>query len=142
LLDVLQHLPLPVKRSIARVVACERVIPTAILANLGRLDESLDFSPELRAREVWFSPLTRIPMGLAVGAVTAGGRLHLVFRYRHPLFGPADVAGFADRYVAALGEFAACAHIGLGVEGTQVGLVRLNIRRFVPVGRHPRQAGD
>jgi NRPS condensation-like uncharacterized protein len=109
LLDVLQHLPVPAKRSIARLAASERVIPTAILSNLGRLDEDLDFGPELRAREVWFSPPTRMPMGLAVGAVTAGGRLHLVFRYRHPLFGPVDIAGFADRYLTALGEVAAAA---------------------------------
>ncbi len=111
LLDVLQHLPLPAKRSIARLAASERVMPTAILSNLGRLDEDLDFGPELRAREVWFSPPTRMPMGLAVGAVTAAGRLHLVFRYRHPLFGPADVADFTDRYVAALGHVAACARV-------------------------------
>ena len=102
LLNVLQHLPVPAKRSIARLAASERVIPTAILSNLGRLDENLDFGPELRAREVWFSPPTRMPMGLAVGAVTAAGRLHLVFRYRHPLLDPADVAGFADRYLTAL----------------------------------------
>ncbi|HZA16095.1 MAG TPA: hypothetical protein VE645_04235 [Pseudonocardiaceae bacterium] len=113
LLDVLQHLPVLAKRSIARLAASKRVIPTAILSNLGRLDEDLDFGPELRAREVWFSPPTRMPMGLAVGAVTAGGRLHLVFRYRYPLFGPADVAGFADRYVTALNQVAAYARVTL-----------------------------
>jgi NRPS condensation-like uncharacterized protein len=103
LLDVLQHLPLPAKRSIARLATSQWVIPTAILSNLGRLDADLDFGPELRACEVWFSPPARMPMGLALGAVTAAGRLHLVFRYRHPLFGPAEVADFAGRYVAALG---------------------------------------
>lgn len=109
LLDVLQHLPLPTKRNIARLVTCERVMPTAILSNLGRLDEGLHFGPGLRAREVWFSPPTRMPMGLAIGSVTAEGRLHLVFRYRHPLFGPAEVAAFADRYVSALDQVAASA---------------------------------
>ncbi|HEX8760751.1 MAG TPA: hypothetical protein VF734_12435, partial [Pseudonocardiaceae bacterium] len=113
LLDVLQHLPLPAKRSIARLAASERVIPTAILSNLGRLDEDLDFGPELRAREVWFSPPTRMPMGLAVGAVTAGGRLHLVFRYRPPLFSPTNVADFANRYLTALDQLAAHAHDGV-----------------------------
>lgn len=111
-LNVIQHLPGPAKRSIARLAASERVIPTAILSNLGRLDEDLDFGSELRSREVWFSPPTRMPMGLAIGAVTAGGRLHLVFRYRHPLFGPADIAGFADRYLAALGQVIAYARAG------------------------------
>jgi len=37
-------------------------------------------------------------MGLAVGVVTIGGRLHLVFRYRYPLFGQAEVTDFAERY--------------------------------------------
>jgi hypothetical protein len=107
LLNVLHYLPLPTKRNIARLVTGERMMPTAILSNLGRLDEGLHFGPGLRAREVWFSPPTRMPMGLAVGSVTAEGRLHLVFRYRHPLFGPAEVAAFADRYVSALGQVAA-----------------------------------
>lgn len=111
-LDVLQHLPLPAKRGIARLAASERVIPTAILSNLGRLDDDLDFGPELRASEVWFSPPARMPMGLAVGALTAVGRLHLVLRYRHPLFGPAEIAGFADSYRAALGRLAAGTHVG------------------------------
>lgn len=112
LLNALQHLPVPAKRSIARFAASEPVIPTAILSNLGRLDEGLDFGAELRAREVWFSPPTRMPMGLAVGAVTVGGRLHLVFRHRLPLFGPTDVAGFADRYVTALDQVVAHARVG------------------------------
>jgi NRPS condensation-like uncharacterized protein len=112
LLEVVQHLPLPAKRSIARLATSERVIPTAILSNLGRLDENLDFGPELRTRAVWFSPPTKMPMGLAVGAVTAEGRLRLVFRYRHPLFGSAQVAAFADRYVTALGHIAAPARVG------------------------------
>ncbi|MDQ4105081.1 MAG: hypothetical protein M3186_15715, partial [Actinomycetota bacterium] len=102
-LEILQHLPLPAKRGIARLAGSERVIPTAILSNLGRLDEGPHFGPELRAREVWFSPPAKMPMGLAVGAVTAGGRLHLMFRYRHPLFGSAAVTAFADRYVTMLG---------------------------------------
>ena len=110
LLEVLQNLPLPIKRNIARLVTCERAMPTAILSNLGRLAEGLHFGAGLRAREVWFSPPARMPMGLAIGSVTAEGRLHLVFRYRHPLFGPAEVAAFADRYVSALGQVAAGAH--------------------------------
>jgi NRPS condensation-like uncharacterized protein len=111
-LDVLQHLPLPAKQGIARLATSERVIPTAILSNLGRLDDDLDFGPELRASEVWFSPPVRMPMGLAVGALTAAGRLHLVLRYRHPLFGPAEIAGFADSYRAALAHLAAGSPVG------------------------------
>ena len=102
LLDVLQHLPPVAKRGITRLAASERVIPTAILSNLGRLRDDLGFGAELRADEVWFSPPARMPMGLAVGAVTASARLHLVFRYRYPLFSPVQVAEFADRYLVAL----------------------------------------
>ncbi len=112
LLDVLQHLPLPAKQGIARLATSERVIPTAILSNLGRLDDDLDFGPDLRASEVWFSPPARMPMGLAVGALTAAGRLHLVLRYRHSLFGPAEIAGFADSFLSALGHLAAGARVG------------------------------
>ncbi|MDQ2792344.1 MAG: hypothetical protein DLM60_01335 [Pseudonocardiales bacterium] len=54
LLDVLQHLPLPAKRRLACLAVSERVMPTAILSNLGRLDACLDFGPALRADEVWF----------------------------------------------------------------------------------------
>jgi NRPS condensation-like uncharacterized protein len=111
-LNILQHLPLRVKRNIARLAASQRMIPTAILSNLGRLDEDLDFGPKLRAREVWFSPPTRMPMGLAIGAVTAEGRLHLVFRYRHPLFGPAEATEFANRYLTALDQVIAHPHDG------------------------------
>lgn len=68
--------------------------------------------PDLRACEVWFAPPARMPMGLAVGAVTARGRLHLVFGYRPPLFGPTDIVDFAGGYLAALGHVVACAGIG------------------------------
>jgi hypothetical protein len=46
-----------------------------------------------------------MPLGLTVGAVTAGGRLHLVFRYRHRLFDDRSARRFADRYLAELGSF-------------------------------------
>ena len=106
LLDVLQHLPPAVKQGITRLAASERVIPTAILSNLGRLHGDLGFGSELRADEVWFSPPARMPMGLAIGAVTASARLHLAFRYRYPLFSPVQIADFAERYLIALHDVA------------------------------------
>jgi NRPS condensation-like uncharacterized protein len=102
LLDMLQHLAPALKRAITRLATSERVIPTAILSNLGRLPDDLGFGSELRTDEVWFSPPARMPMGLAVGAVTASARLHLVFRYRYPLFSRLQIAEFADRYLVAL----------------------------------------
>jgi hypothetical protein len=43
-----------------------------------------------------------MPLGLSLGALTAGGRLHLAFRYRHPLFSEAAASRFADYYLGLL----------------------------------------
>jgi len=86
----------------------ERGLDTAVLSNLGRLGEPLSFGADAGdAAEVWFSPPARMPVGLALGAVTIGRWLHLSFRYRHPLFGPGAAARFATRYIDALDRLAA-----------------------------------
>jgi NRPS condensation-like uncharacterized protein len=83
-----------------------RLVDTAVLSNLGPIDEDQlpRFGPE--AGDVvglWFSAPARMPCGLSLGAVTAAGALHLAFRYRYPLWGPAAAAAFADRFVIELG---------------------------------------
>jgi NRPS condensation-like uncharacterized protein len=97
--------PLLVKRVLWPLLpyAGARLIDTAVLSNLGALGELPAFGVDGgRPTELWFSPPARMPLGLAVGAATLAGRLHLTFRYCHALFG-ADAAGrFADRYVEAL----------------------------------------
>jgi NRPS condensation-like uncharacterized protein len=81
-----------------------RLVDTVLLSNLGSMNEPPSFGPDAgETTEVWFSPPCRMPLGLAVGAVTAGGRLHLVFRYRHPLMSAGAARRFAERYVEALG---------------------------------------
>jgi hypothetical protein len=45
-----------------------------------------------------------MPCGLCLGVVTLAGRMHLVFRYRHPLFGPEAASRFAERYLIELGR--------------------------------------
>lgn len=82
-----------------------RLVDTAVLSNLGSIDddELPGFGPE--AGDVvglWFSAPARMPCGLPLGAVTAAGGLHLAFRYRYPLWGPAAAAAFADRFVIEL----------------------------------------
>jgi hypothetical protein len=73
----------------------------AMLCDLGSVEPN--FGPDAgEVREVWFSPPSRSPRCLCLGAVTAGGRLHLTFRYPHGLFGPDAVRRFADGYVAQL----------------------------------------
>jgi len=108
LIDVLGN-PLPRPLCLKQVTwrllpfVVERGLDTAVLSNLGRLDDPLSFGPDAgEAVEMWFSPPARMPVGLALGAVTTGGRLHLSFRYRHPLFAPGAAARFAARYIDAL----------------------------------------
>lgn len=80
-----------------------RLVDTALLSNLGRIDELPSFGPDAGpSLELLFSPPCRMPLGVAVGAVTAAGRLHLVFRHRHPLMSATAARRFADGYVAAL----------------------------------------
>ncbi len=73
----------------------------ATLCDLERVEPG--FGPDAgELREVWFSPPSRSPRCLCLGAVSAGGRLQLTFRYPHGLFGPDAVRRFADGYVAQL----------------------------------------
>jgi NRPS condensation-like uncharacterized protein len=62
------------------------VVDTAVLSNLGRIDEVPRLGDAGRVREVWFSPPGRMPLGASLGAVTLDGRLFVTLRYRHALF--------------------------------------------------------
>lgn len=102
------HLPLWVKQPLSPLLWAtgNRLVDTAVLSNLGSVgDEVLPrFGPE--AGDViglWFSAPARMPCGLSLGAVTAAGALHLAFRHRFPLWGPAAAAAFADHFVVELG---------------------------------------
>lgn len=84
-------------------VTGNRDVDTAMLCNLGRLSDPPTFGGEAEETvEVWFSPPTRIPVGLSIGAVTVSGRMHLVFRYPHRLFGEDAARRFAQTYVDQL----------------------------------------
>ncbi len=85
-----------------------RLVDTAMLSNLGSLDDVPTFGAEAAAvTEVWFSPPARMPLGLSIGVVTMSGRLHLSFRYRRRLLGPDAARRFADRYLDELRRFTA-----------------------------------
>ncbi|HEV3400337.1 MAG TPA: hypothetical protein VG078_00820 [Acidimicrobiales bacterium] len=107
-------LPVWAKQGLSRLITLtgNRLVDTAILSNLGRVDEPLDFGPDGgHSTDVHFTAPGRMPCGLSVGAVTAGGRLHLAFRYRHALFGEDEARRFADRFVAELERVLAAAAI-------------------------------
>ena len=101
-------LPLWAKQALVLLmpVTGDRLVDTAMLSNLGPLPEPPSFGPDAGDTvDVWFSPPGRMPLGLTVGALTVGGRLHLAFRYRHRLFDADAARRFADRYLAELDRF-------------------------------------
>lgn len=98
-------LPIWAKRAAPALLAVtgNRLVDTAELYFLGDLDRLPTFGPAAgQTLGLWFSPPARMPLGLSVGALTAGGGLHLAFRYRHPLFSEAAAARFADYYLGLL----------------------------------------
>jgi NRPS condensation-like uncharacterized protein len=106
-------LPLWVKRALSRLITVtgNRLVDTVILSNLGEIDEPLDFGPDGgRSTDVHFTAPGRMPCGLSVGAVTADGRLHLAFRYRHAQFDDDAARRFADRFLGELEKVAAVTH--------------------------------
>jgi NRPS condensation-like uncharacterized protein len=75
----------------------------AMICDLGSLPTAPRFGGDAgEVRELWFSPPSRSPRCLCVGAVTLEGRLYLTFRYPHALFGANAVRRFADLYLAQL----------------------------------------
>jgi NRPS condensation-like uncharacterized protein len=102
-LNHLQSLPAPARRGIVRLAARERVMPTTLLSNLGALEHDLDFGPDVGPpTHVWFSPPAKMPLGLAIGALTANDQLHVVLRVRRPLLGPEARGRLAASYESAL----------------------------------------
>lgn len=103
-------LPLRVKQALVDRLndVGDRFVDTAILSNLGHVEDPPSFGVEGDddPGEVWFSAPARMPLGLSVGAVTVAGRLHLVFRYRHPQFGEDAARRFVDCYLTQLRQVA------------------------------------
>ncbi len=102
-LDRTGLLPLWAKQSLVvlQPLTRNRLIDTAMLTNLGFLDEPPSFGADAGVTtDVWCSAPSRSPLSLCIGAVTVSGRLHLVFRYPHRVLGAEAVRRFADGYVA------------------------------------------
>ncbi|MCD0449277.1 hypothetical protein LO762_08765 [Actinocorallia sp. API 0066] len=78
----------------------ERLADTVLLSNLGLPPDPPRFGPD--PEPLWFSAPAALPRGLSVSAVTTANRLHLCFRYRHPLFDHPAATSFATAYLTAL----------------------------------------
>jgi NRPS condensation-like uncharacterized protein len=101
-------LPAPVKRRAVRLAVRtlgRRQCDTSLLSNLGSITDPPRFG-SLVPERMWFSTTAHMPRGLSAGAITAGGRLQLCFRYRHALFDAAAAGDFAALYAAALAGLA------------------------------------
>jgi NRPS condensation-like uncharacterized protein len=80
-----------------------QVDPSTVLSNLGRVADVPDFGPTAgAATEFWFSPPIGMPTGLAVGAASLHGRLHLVVRYCRALFDQGAVRCFSSLFLESL----------------------------------------
>jgi NRPS condensation-like uncharacterized protein len=73
------------------------VVDTASLSNLGSIDP-LPGVFDTDGTDIWFSPPCQMPLGIGVGVVTFGGRLHITIRYRHTQFDRDAASRFADLY--------------------------------------------
>jgi hypothetical protein len=80
-----------------------RLIDTAILANLGTLENPPSFGPEAGTTvDIWYSAPSRAPQSLSIGAVTVDKRLHIVVRYPERVFDEDAARRFAEGYVTQL----------------------------------------
>ncbi|MCX7892813.1 MAG: condensation domain-containing protein [Burkholderiales bacterium] len=105
LLALRQLVPPLMRRQMAALLplAAGRVADTTMLSNLGRLPVLPRFGlREGPVREVWFSPPAPMPLGLSVGAATAGERLFLTLRHRYALLDARAAESFARLFRAVL----------------------------------------
>jgi NRPS condensation-like uncharacterized protein len=104
LLTVGASMPTAIKRQFRHMLPLTRnaIVDTAVLSNLGRV------APLPFVRTLHFSPPGRMPLGVSLGAATAGGRLSVVLRYRHAQFDAPAAAEFARGYRASLLAASSC----------------------------------
>jgi NRPS condensation-like uncharacterized protein len=106
-LEASAPLPAWAKRQLSPLLSLtgNRLVDTAVLSNLGELDDPPSFGADAgETSQAWFSAPARMPCGLSLGVVTVAGRLHLAFRYRWALWDADAAATFARRYVSEVGR--------------------------------------
>jgi NRPS condensation-like uncharacterized protein len=97
--DLPTALPTGIKQRLPRLIPVtgDRLVDTAVLSNLGRLDKLPDLDGAGSARAVWFSPPGRMPLGVSVGVASLDDRLFMTLRYRHALLDRPAAREFVDR---------------------------------------------
>ncbi|POX36700.1 condensation protein [Streptomyces sp. Ru73] len=76
---------------------------TALLSNIGRLPYPFDFGTGSgRATRVWFSAPARMPRGLSLSTLSAGGRIQLALRWSRALLDDAAGAALCTLFEEAL----------------------------------------
>ncbi len=101
--------PLWCKQSVVVLQSVTRnyLVDTALLANLGGLEEAPSFGGEAgETLDVWLSLPARTPLTLCVGAIAVSGRLHLVVRYPSQVFSAEAASRFTDCLVAEMARVA------------------------------------
>ncbi|HTX84518.1 MAG TPA: alpha-(1-_3)-arabinofuranosyltransferase family protein [Streptosporangiaceae bacterium] len=98
--------PAAVKRWVVRA-ALRTVGPlvcdTVMLTNLGNVADPPDFGAP-GDMTMAFSAQAQMPRGMCVAAITAGGRLQVVFRYNRALLDQTAAGRFAEMFATALDE--------------------------------------
>jgi NRPS condensation-like uncharacterized protein len=100
--------PTLVKRRTARLarrLARPVCTDTSLVSNLGVLPDPPWLSGSGQ-EPLWLSGPAAMPRGLAVGAVTVAGRLHLCVHYRHALLNSGAAEDFTAAYCRALAGLA------------------------------------
>ena len=96
--------PVVLRRLLPHVIdaVADRTADTAVLSNLGRVDDPPWFG-EVR-RGLWFSPPPRLPVVCAVGAATAGDRLGISLRWCRPALPTTAASELGDTFTEALAD--------------------------------------
>lgn len=104
LMHELRGLPAWMRQAIPALLPLSgnRIGSTTALGNLGAIRSPLPAGSDVALRELWYSPACRMPMGLALGALTLDDHLHLSFRYHRQQFSREGAWAFAEIFLDIL----------------------------------------
>jgi NRPS condensation-like uncharacterized protein len=97
-------LPTGIKQRLQELIPLtgDFVVDTAVLSNLGRIDDVPRLGDAGDVTAIWFSPPGRMPLGASLGVATLRDRLYVTLRYRPALFDAGAAERFASLYRSVL----------------------------------------